>query len=189
MLAMVREMKLLAKGKRGIVHQVAYKGKPAICKEKRQESAAINAMENEARWLKMLNKYLIGPKFYGYKDGKLIMEYVKGQPILEWLDNHKNDRKLIQNVMKNVLQQCFRMDQLQVEKKEMHRPVKHIIIRNNKPVLIDFERCRKTLKPSNVTQCCQFLKRLNLIRFDHELLKAYRREMSERTFRRLLACL
>ena len=40
----------------------------------------------------------------------------------------------------------------------MHHPVKHIIIgKNRKPVLIDFERCRKTEKPKNVTQFCQFL--------------------------------
>jgi len=39
----------------------------------------------------------------------------------------------------------------------MHHPVKHIIIKNNSPVLIDFERCRYTEEPKNVTQFCDFL--------------------------------
>ena len=39
----------------------------------------------------------------------------------------------------------------------MHRPYKHILIENLSPVLIDFERCRRTQNPKNVTQFCDFL--------------------------------
>ena len=40
----------------------------------------------------------------------------------------------------------------------MTNPYKHIIIdKNNNPVLIDFERCRYTEQPKNVTQFLQYL--------------------------------
>ena len=40
----------------------------------------------------------------------------------------------------------------------MSHPIKHIIIdKKNKPILIDFDRTRYTIKPANVTQFCDFL--------------------------------
>ena len=58
------------------------------------------------------------------------------------------------------------MDKLNVDKEEMHHPVKHVIIgKNNKASLIDFERCHEVKKGKNVTQFCQFLinKRFNFV--------------------------
>ena len=49
----------------------------------------------------------------------------------------------------------FALDKLMVDKEEMHHPFKHVIITKGKPLLVDFERCHKTLKPKNVTQFCQ----------------------------------
>jgi predicted Ser/Thr protein kinase len=49
------------------------------------------------------------------------------------------------------------MDVLGINKEEMHHPFKHIIVRDEKPVLIDFERCHYTEKQQNVTQFVQYL--------------------------------
>ena len=59
-------------------------------------------------------------------------------------------------MIKEVLEQCFVLDSLHVDKEEMHHPHKHILI-DKEPVLIDFERAHYTEKPQNVTQFCQFL--------------------------------
>jgi len=58
------------------------------------------------------------------------------------------------------------MDGLGINKEEMSHPPKHIIIskKNKKPVLIDFERSHYTLKPSNVTQFCDFLVSGNILK-------------------------
>lgn len=178
----------LAKGKRGVVYLVACNGKKAVIKEKRPESTAINAIENEAHWLRILNKHGIGPKFRSFKDNKLIMEYVEGELFLDWLA-HQKSKFMIKKCIKEILKQCYIMDRLGIEKKEMHRPVKHLIIRNSKPVMIDFERCRRTLKPSNVTQFCQYLRKLDLIEFDQELLQAYQNNKNKKQFNHILSSL
>ncbi len=179
------KMKFLSKGKRGMVYLIEDKGIKKVIKEKRKESTAINSIANEAKWLKVLNKYNIGPRFCSFKDGTLMMEYIEGRLFADWL-KEQSDNSLLNNVIIDILKQCYTMDRLNIEKKEMHKPVKHIIIRNNKPVLIDFERCRKTLKPSNVTQFCQYLKKLGLIEFDESLLQAYRRSISLDSLHRIL---
>ena len=53
------------------------------------------------------------------------------------------------------------MDQLNVNKKEMHHPVKHIIIVKKRkkyfPILIDFERCKINPDVKNITQFAEFI--------------------------------
>ena len=56
------------------------------------------------------------------------------------------------------MEQLYLMDRSNINKEEMHHPVKHIIITNkNRPVLLDFERCHHVKSPGNITQFCDFL--------------------------------
>lgn len=145
--------KLFAKGKRGVI----YKKGRTIIKIKNPDSKAAGRIKNEAGYLKLLNKYNIGPKFISYKSNKLEYIFVEGELIIDFIE--KAGRKEIIRILKNVLKQCFIMDRLKINKMEMHHPVKHIIVnrKHKKPVLIDFERCYKTDKPKNVTQFLQFI--------------------------------
>lgn len=174
-----------AKGKRSVVYKCVFNGKKAAAKVQSRESTAINRIENEAEWLKVLNKKGIGPKLYASGSGWMVCRFIKGERIEEWLETANKKQAL--KILRDVLGQCRKMDQMQVTKEEMHRPVKHIIISKGKAVMIDFERCRKTEKPQNVTQFCQFLMSSNIhpllekkgIRFEKEklilLLKDYRK--------------
>lgn len=154
-----------AKGKRSIVYICNFKGKKAAAKVESKASRAVNRMENEARWLKLLNRKGIGPKIYAAGQGFIVCEFIKGRRILEWLKAAK--KQDIKKALLEILSQCRKMDEMKVTKEEMHRPVKHIIISKGKPRMIDFERCRKTEKPQNVTQFCQFLMSGNV----HPLLR------------------
>jgi len=90
------------------------------------------------------------------------------------------------------------MDKLKVNKKEMHHPVKHIIVKNDKAFMIDFERCFKTNKPKNVTQFSQFIMSNNLeellnkkgFKIDKikllKILIKYKHNQNERNFKRIL---
>ena len=52
------------------------------------------------------------------------------------------------------------MDILGVNKQELTNPYKDILItKGNKAVMIDFERCRESKKPKNVTQFLQYIAR------------------------------
>ena len=124
-------------------------------------SKAINRIKNEINFLKILNKKGIGSRLLFYNNDYLIYEFIDGNFIIDYLKNN-NDEK-IKKILKNIFEQLFVMDTLKINKEEMSHPPKHIIIKNNNPVLIDFERCHYTLKPSNVTQFCNFLISNNIL--------------------------
>jgi predicted Ser/Thr protein kinase len=181
-------MEYLSKGKRGVVYLATVNEKRIVVKKAREDSDAILTLENEARWLKILNKYKIGPRFVSFSDGMLRMEYIHGQPFVEWMK--KKSKKDVKRVVKEIFEQCRVMDNLKVNKLEMHHPVKHIIMRRNKPYMIDFERCKKTLTPKNVTQFCQFLVGLDFV-VDKEklktLLQEYKETYDEKVFRKIVS--
>jgi len=156
----VKNIEYLAKGKRGLIYTGTYKGKKAAIKCKHPESKAIGRIENEARWLKKLNKQGIGPRLLYHCNEYLISEFVEGEFIADYIQ--RCAKKEAVRIIKDVFGQCFAMDKLGINKEEMHRPLKHIIISGNKPVMIDFERTRHTENPKNVTQLCQFVFRSKL---------------------------
>jgi release factor glutamine methyltransferase len=128
-------------------------------KVKRAESLAVERMRNEANWLKVLNKKGVGPRFLFSGEDYLVYEFVEGEFVLDWVVDH--DGEEIVGMLIKVLEQCYILDQLMVNKEEMHRPHKHILItKRNYPMMLDFERCSKTEKPKNVTQFVEFISRL-----------------------------
>jgi predicted Ser/Thr protein kinase len=79
---------------------------------------------------------------------------------------------------------------LKVNKEEMHHPHKHILVcaKNKKaliPVMIDFERCHLTSKPTNVTQFLEFICRIHKelsskgLYFDVNLIRNFGKEYRE----------
>ena len=147
--------KFLAKGKRGYVYTALYKGKKVAIKEKNPKSKAIARIDNEARFMKLLNKHEIGPRFVQFENDSLMYVFVDGIKILDYIA--ENRKMKIVRVLRKVFRQMYKMDKLGINKEEMHHPVKHILVEKNKPVLIDFERCSYTEKSHNVTQFSQFI--------------------------------
>lgn len=178
-------MKFLAKGKRGMVYLDKKDGK-FVCIKKSGE----NRVRNEVYWLKILNEVNIGPKLINFTKTSFCYEFVEGKFILDYLEGKSN--KTVIKIVKNVLKQCRKMDKLRVNKFEMHKPLKHIIIKNDKPVMIDFERCSGSLFPKNVTQFCQFLtsKHFPNLKLDKKemikILKEYKKDESEKNFKKIL---
>lgn len=168
----IQDIHYFAHGKRGtiftgLINQSkflkSHLSKPNIIKvaikAKKPESKAQERIENEARWLKGLNKEHIGPYLLWSGENYIVYRFVEGDYILDWIP--KNSTKEIKKVLIGLLHQCFGLDQLGINKEEMHHPVKHIIIdKYNQPILIDFERCYETKKPQNVTQFLEFICRI-----------------------------
>ncbi len=195
----LKEIKKFAKGHRGIIYAALLKNKKAAIKTKRPDSKAVGRMHNEAVWLKKLNKEGIGARFlfegkeffvYEFVDGNFIMDYFK-----------KNKKEKIIRVIKDLFRQCFILDNLKINKEEMHHPFKHVIInnKNRKTILVDFERMHKTKKPHNVTQLCQFwmnkqMKRLlndKGIKFNDKALitaaKNYREKINKENLQKIIS--
>ncbi|OGM02930.1 hypothetical protein A3K72_04260, partial [Candidatus Woesearchaeota archaeon RBG_13_36_6] len=152
----VSNIRLYAKGKRGLIYSGIYKNKKVAVKIKNPKSKAVGIIKNEAKFLEIVNKKKIGPKLFDFGDDYIVMEFVEGKFILDFFE--KSKKKQIITVIKHVFEQLFVLDKLGINKEEMHHPVKHLIVtKNNKSILIDFERAKKSKKTHNVTQFCQFL--------------------------------
>lgn len=193
----IKNIKYFSKGKRGLIYTGIYKNKKVAIKTKNPKSKAVERIKNEAEYLKKLNKHGIGPKFVSFKNNKLTYEFVEGDFIVNFIEKSKKTE--IRTVLIKVLNQMHQLDKLKVDKEEMHRPVKHIVVtKSNKPVLLDFERAHETQKPKNVTQFCQFLISSNLnsllakknIKLKRNkmitLAQKYKKEMDKQNFNNIL---
>ncbi len=194
-------LKYLAHGKRGIIHTAIFNKKKVAVKTKKKESEAVNRIENEAKWLRKLNKKHIGPKLV--KEGELFLayEFAEGEFFPDFLAkaNKKDSIKAIHRL----LQQCRDMDLMKVDKEEMHHPLKHIIVGREDAglniVMLDFERAHNTEKPKNVTQFCVYLVgdyimsllKAKEIEVDRQKVldaaQEYKHEMSTKSFRKILS--
>ncbi|MDP3989671.1 MAG: methyltransferase [archaeon] len=194
----VEDLHFFAKGKRGIIYKGMQdkntfikthlpSGKkiiPVAVKVERKDSDARNRIQNEINWLKVLNAKGIGPKLLFHESNFFIYEFVDGEEIIPWI-KHSNKEDIVV-VLKDLIQQCYVLDELKVTKEEMHHPLKHILVRSDhKPVLIDFERCHNTDNPKNITQFLEFLARLNAdlivrgIKLDPEIIRSLASEYKD----------
>ncbi len=145
-----------SKGKRGLIYTFTKNRKKIALKIKNPESKAENRIENEIKFLKILNKHNIGPELMFHGKDYFCYEFIEGKTLKEYVKNKRPSKKILNAIMK----QCKIMDNLGINKKEMHKPLKNVIItKKEKPVLLDFERCRFTKRPKNANQFRQFLRR------------------------------
>ena len=128
---------IIGKGKRGVVKVGKYGGKACAIKIPNPKSEAVGRIGNEGFWLRKLNELGIGPKLYYFDEKLLVMEFLEGVHLSDFLK--KNERG---TVLKNILLQCRKLDKAKVNKYEMHSVTKNVIVVKNKPVMIDFERCK-----------------------------------------------
>jgi len=152
----VSHLKYLSKGKRGFIFTGTYKSKKVSIKVKNPSSQAMIAIENEAKFLQILNKKGIGPQYVKSED-YLMYEYIDGMLFRDWLKGAT--KKEIVDVLDEIERQCVIMDDLGINKFEMTRPLKNILITQDGPVLIDFERCRFSQRKKNVSQFLEFRKK------------------------------
>jgi len=151
----ISSIKYFTKGHRGMLFTGKYRGKKVTIKSKLPESKAEGRIANEAKWLKKLNSAGIGPKVVLSNREFFAYNFVEGDFIAEFIS--KSTKKAVKKVFMDILKQCHKLDMMKIDKEEMHRPYKHILIKSSKPVMIDFERTHKSKKPKNVTQFLQFI--------------------------------
>jgi len=189
------ELKQFAKGKRSIVFSLGIK----YCIKL---SSGKVSLAREYTTLQLLNKHKIGPKAILYDKAldALVMEKIQGMFIEEFASKEKSRIRVLSAVY-NVASQLFQLDKLKLSKQEMHHPPKHIIVSKKGPVLIDFERCRYSEKPKNMTQFFQYLsegalyqilKKRGFVLFNKTLknsLQSYKNSYSQEDFFSLLSLL
>ena len=80
-----------------------------------------DALENEARWLEVMNGHGVGPKLLYADVERVVMEFVPGQRILEYLTEERDVEKCV-FVLSELLRQLRLLDVLGIHKGELVKP-------------------------------------------------------------------
>lgn len=154
----VRNVSVLGKGCVGIVVK-AFAACGVVALKIRRVDADRAEMKHEADMLKIANALNVGPKLLNVSKNFLVMEHVEGIFFQEWLKKvgGKLNKQRIRSVLRQVLEQCWRLDRAGLDHGELSHAPKHIIIKeDDMPYIIDFETASTTRKASNVTSICQY---------------------------------
>ena len=150
----IEKCHILGKGYVGIVVLAKKDNNIVALKIRRVDSPRKN-MTNEAKLLKTANKIDIGPKFIKNSKNFLIMEYIEGEKIIDWVKKPEKKSEEICSVLNNILRECYLLDSIGLDHGELSTIDKHVIIGKNKNTIIDFESSSTDRKPSNVTGATQ----------------------------------
>jgi putative serine/threonine protein kinase len=147
---------VLGKGCVGIV-VLAYMGGEKVALKIRRMDADRSKMQHEAQMLKKANSVRVGPRLLRVSKNFLLMQFVEGRLFPIWLEKRRG-KVLLRKVLREVLEQCWRLDEIGLDHGELSHAPKHIIVNGKgKPFIVDFETASVNRKPSNVTSICRFL--------------------------------
>jgi putative serine/threonine protein kinase len=194
---------ILGKGYVGVVVLAKRENKKVALKIRRLDSQR-SEMKSEAKLLKLVNTVSVGPKLYDSSKNFVIMEYLEGEKIGNWINSLKGagSTKKLKTVIKAVLEDCFRLDQIGFDHGELSSISKHVIVGDTKSTLIDFESSSTKRRVSNVTSITQGIfigsgiakKVQRIYRVPSkekiiQVLRIYKQEQSRESFENLLKIL
>jgi len=147
---------ILGKGYVGVV-VLAKKNNKLVALKIRRTDSQRKEMKKEADLLKLANSVNVGPRMLVASKNFLVMEYLEGIKISEWVDLLKGigSTKKLKSTIRKILEDCFRLDQLGFDHGELSNISKHVIVGKKKSTLIDFESSSTKRRPSNVTSITQ----------------------------------
>jgi len=152
----VLNVRVLGKGCVGLV-AIAYKDDERIALKIRRTDADRTSMRREAELLQKANVVNVGPRLLGVSKDFLMMQFVEGELLPKWLEE-KVDMARAKRVLRDVLEQCWRLDVAGLDHGELSHAPKHVIVTSeDKAFIVDFESASLNRRPSNVTSICQFL--------------------------------
>ena len=105
--------------------------------------------------IKIANEINIGPKIIEDSKNFLIMEFINGEKIIVWAKKSKTKSKDLRSVIKNILRECYLLDNAGLDHGELSTIDKHVIVGKNKNTIIDFESSSSKRKTSNVSSATQ----------------------------------
>jgi putative serine/threonine protein kinase len=152
----IGKLEILGKGYVGVV-VLAKKGNKKVALKIRRIDSQRTEMKSEAKLLNLVNTVNVGPKLFDYSKNFVVMEYLEGEKIGKWIESLKGrgSVKKLKTIIKTVLEDCFRLDQMGFDHGELSSISKHVIVGDTKSSLIDFESSSTKRRVSNVTSITQ----------------------------------
>ena len=147
---------VLGKGFVGIV-VIAHVNEERAAVKIRRVDADRADLFHEARMLSKANSVNVAPKLMTASKNFLLMQFIEGDLLPNWLETNKNV-VAVKQVLGEVLEQCFRLDQVGLDHGELSKAPKHLLVdKTEKPFIVDFETASVERKVANVTAVCQYL--------------------------------
>ena len=150
------KINVLGKGYVGIVLLAKRKNKLVAVKIRRTDSQR-KEMKSEAKLLEIANSSKVGPRLITSNKNFIIMEYLNGKKIGEWIKElkGKGSAAKLKSVIRKTLEDCYNLDKIGLDHGELSNISKHVIISKSKATVIDFESASTKRKVSNVTSAAQ----------------------------------
>lgn len=190
---------VLGKGFVGIVVIAHLNGQRVAVKIRRVDADRADLL-HEATMISKANSVGVAPKLMASSKNFLLMQLIEGDLLPNWLETN-NDKAVVKRVLGEVLEQCFRLDQVGLDHGELSKAPKHLFVNKTEKVfIVDFETASVERRVANVTAVCQYLfagnssaskilaeifgekNRLELI----DALKAYKKNRTRSNFEDLL---
>ena len=147
---------VLGKGYVGVVVIAHVRGEKLALKMRRVDADRID-LKHEAEMLQKANAINVGPKFIAVSKNFLLSQLIDGDLLADWLEKHR-EMELIRKVLVDILEQCWRLDEIGLDHGELSKAPKHLLVgKADKPFIVDFETASVERKVINVTSVCQFL--------------------------------
>lgn len=147
---------VLGKGYVGVVVVAHADGQKMALKMRRVDADRVD-FKHEVEMLQKANAIGVGPKFIAVSNNFLLSQLIDGDLLEDWLETHK-DRELIRQILVDILEQCWRLDESGLDHGEISKAPKHLLVdKDNRTFIVDFETASVVRKVINVTSVCQFL--------------------------------
>ena len=192
----IGSLQILGKGYVGVVVLAKKRNNLVALKIRRLDSQR-SEMQSEAKLLKLANTVNVGPKLYDASKNFLVMEYLEGDKIGNWIQSLKGSgsSKKLKLIVRIILEDCYRLDQMGFDHGELSSISKHVIVGKLRTTLIDFESSSVNRRASNVTSITQAIfigsgiakkvQRIYKIPPKEKIidvLRAYKQEQTRRSF-------
>jgi putative serine/threonine protein kinase len=147
---------VLGKGYVGVVVVAQVNGQRVALKMRRIDADRPD-FKHEAEMLQKANATGVGPKFIALSNNFLLSQLIDGDLLEDWLETRR-DKEVIRRVLVDILEQCWRLDEVGLDHGEISKATKHLLVdKNQKPFIVDFETASIVRRVINVTSVCQFL--------------------------------
>ncbi len=149
---------VLGKGFVGVA-VIAHLNKQRVALKIRRVDADRLGLQHEAAMLAKANSVNVGPQLIDASTNFLLMQFIDGDLLPSWLEAHKDKEKAhVHSVLREVLEQCWRLDAAGLDHGELSKAPKHVIVsKEQEPFLVDFETASVNRKTANVTAMSQYL--------------------------------
>jgi putative serine/threonine protein kinase len=151
-------LSVLGKGHVGVVVRCVWRGRRAAVKIRRVDADRAD-LKAEGEVLSRANAVGVGPTLLASSPNFIVMEEVRGRPLLDWLEKMDEvDAEHFRKALRTICEQARMLDVGGIDHRELSDPRRHVVVKGSGEVhLLDFETAGLGDRKRNVNSVLQYL--------------------------------